>query len=498
MDTGYLLSLDQGTTSTRALAVSPDQTVLASAQKPLEQHYPHSGWVEHDAEDIWQAVVHVLSDVVSCMADRGLKPLALGITNQRETTILWERGTGTPLARAIVWQDRRTAPICVRLGRDKGVEATVTRKTGLVLDPYFSATKLAWLLDDEAGPGLRASAERGDLCFGTVESYLAYRLTGGGAHVSDAANASRTMLLDIRDVDWSDDLLRLFGIPCSILPDVVDNTETVGVIADGLPAAGTPIAGLIGDQQAAAIGQGCIHPGMIKSTYGTGCFVLQNTGDDLLYSQHKLLSTIAYKTPGGVAYAMEGSIFNAGTVVQWFRDQIGLIASAQDSEDMVAALDGTGGVYMVPAFTGLGAPHWDPDARGLITGLSRATTAAEIVRAGLESVVYQTADLFDLLQRDGTPRPETVRIDGGMAANGWFARFLADICDVPVERPASIETTALGAALAAGVGIGLWPDLAAATAGWRQEAAFSPAMSSEKRGHLLAGWQAALRQCLAR
>ncbi|WP_374764785.1 glycerol kinase GlpK [Yunchengibacter salinarum] len=496
-DTGYLLSIDQGTTSTRALAFDHEHRILASAQRPLGQHYPANGWVEHEPEEIWQATQAVMAEVVARMAEAGRQPMALGITNQRETTLVWDRETGTPCHRAIVWQDRRTAAACEDLAASDGVAATVNRRTGLLLDPYFSATKLKWLLDDPDGPRLRAGAEAGRLLFGTVESFLVYRLTGGHAHVTDATNASRTMLADIKTVQWSDEMLDLFAIPRPLLPRIVDCTETVGHVAEGLPAAGVPIAGLVGDQQAASIGQACIRPGMVKSTYGTGCFVVQNTGAELVYSRNRLLSTVAYKTAAGVSYAMEGSIFNAGTVVQWCRDEMGFVADAAETEAVAASIPDTGGVYLVPAFTGLGAPHWAPEARGLITGITRDTGRAQMVRAGLESVAYQTADLLGTLRRDGARPPAVVRIDGGMAANGWFARFLADVCNVPVERPASLETTALGAALAAGVGVGLWADLDAAAEGWVRDSAFTPDMDPDRRAALLAGWQQAMDQTLA-
>jgi len=494
-DTGYILALDQGTTSTRALAFNAEHKVLAVAQRELKQYYPANGWVEHDAAEIWGASLSVMAEVVETMKARGLSPMALGITNQRETTILWDRRTGEPVHRAIVWQDRRTAGVCDGLSQQTGVTARITRQTGLLLDPYFSATKIAWILDNN--PELRALAEAGDLAFGTVESYLLYRLTGGTHHATDATNASRTMLCDIRSGAWSEELMGLIGVPKALMPEIVDNAGTFGVVDEGLPGAGIPITGLIGDQQSAAVGQACIAPGQVKSTYGTGCFVLQNTGEELVYSQNRLLSTVAYRLGGKTTYAREGSIFNAGTVVQWFRDQLGLIQSAPDSEAMVAGLSDSGGVYMVPAFTGLGAPHWRADARGMLSGLTRDTSAAHIVRAGLESVVYQTADLFAALKADGAQQAEIVRVDGGMAANGWFVQYLADICNVPVERPVSVETTALGAALCAGVGIGLWPDLEAATAQWQVDAHFEPLMDSGQRSGLLEGWQAALRQCLA-
>ena len=490
-----LLAIDQGTTSTRVLAFGLDRTILAQHQVPLKQHYPMDGWVEHDAEEIWQAVLTCLTHVLEHLEGRA-KPVGIGITNQRETTVVWDRASGTPLHRAIVWQDRRTAKACELLSKEKGFAAEANAVTGLLLDPYFSGTKLAWLLDDLKGPSLRNLAADGTLAFGTVESYLVYRLTGGTHHVSDATNASRTLLCDINTGTWSDVMLDHLKIPSHILPEIVDCCGDFGCVAGDLPGRGLPITGLAGDQQSAAIGQACLSPGDMKSTYGTGCFLLQNTGDTVVRSANKLLSTIAYQMAGKRHYAVEGSIFNAGTVVQWLRDDLGVIESAAESEDLVQTVPDTGGVYMVPAFTGLGAPHWSAEARGLITGITRATGKAHLVRAGLESVAYQTADLFSALKADGAAAPTKLRIDGGMAQNSWFAQFLSDICDVPVERPASVETTALGAALCAGVGLGIWPDLAATANEWSADAAFKPQMDPAIRFGKRDGWDKAVRQCL--
>lgn len=494
-DTGYLLALDQGTTSTRALAIGKDHSVLAVAQMEFKQYYPANGWVEHDAAEIWSTAVKVLDQVVGELAESGRHPIALGITNQRETTVVWDRKTGEPVHRAIVWQDRRTAARCDQLNGQEGIAARVNRQTGLLLDPYFSGTKIAWILTAE--PDLRRRADAGELAFGTIESYLLYRLSGGARHATDATNASRTLLCDIRSATWSDELLGLLEVPHALMPEIVDNAGRFAVVADGLPAAGVPIAGMIGDQQSAAVGQACIAPGQVKSTYGTGCFVLQNTGRELVYSRNKLLSTIGYRLGGVTSYAIEGSIFNAGTVVQWFRDQLGIISSASETEDIVSALEDTGGVYMVPAFTGLGAPHWRADARGIVAGITRDTSAGHIVRAGLESVVYQTSDLFRALKADGAQAANVVRVDGGMAANNWFVQYLADICDVPVERPVSVETTALGAALCAGIGVGIWADLDAATKSWKLDRRFEPGMETGRRQTVLKGWQGALKQCLS-
>lgn len=490
----FLLAIDQGTTSTRALAVDPDsREILAVHQVPLEQHYPANGWVEHDAEEIWTAVRTCLKAVLMAMEGKG-SPIGVGITNQRETTVVWDKETGQPLHKAIVWQDRRTAGFCDSLRGDAGLTQSISAATGLVLDPYFSATKIAWLLNAAEGPGLKGKADR--IKVGTIESYLIYRLTAGASHVTDVTNASRTMLLDIRTGAWSEDLLSLFEIPASILPRVVATQDKVGQIAPGLPGAGLTIAGQIGDQQSAALGQGCLSPGMTKSTYGTGCFLLINTGTERVASNNKLLTTIAYSENGALSYAVEGAIFNAGTVMQWLRDDLGLLSSAAESADLAASVPDSGGVYMVPAFTGLGAPYWAADARGLITGITRDTGRAQIVRAGLESVIYQTQDLLEALRADGA-EPTQMRIDGGMAANDWFAQKLADLTQVTIERPTSVETTALGAALAAGTGLGVWSSLQDAASAWQADRIFTPAPPSPSRNTEIEGWQAAVQQCLA-
>lgn len=489
-----LIAIDQGTTSTRALAFDTDLRELAVAQIPLEQHFPHNGWVEHDAAEIWQATLKVLGEVIGKAKAAGYTPLAVGITNQRETTVLWDRESGEPLHRAIVWQDRRTVAVCANLAEDKATVQKVQEQTGLLLDPYFSATKIAWLLDHV--PGAREKAAAGKLAAGTIECYLAWRLTGGKSHVSDATNASRTMLMDIRNGQWSEDLCRLFEVPMRLLPEIVDNAGAFGTIADGLPGAGLPITGMIGDQQSAAVGQACIAPGQVKSTYGTGCFLLQHTGDQMVLSRNRLLSTVASRMKGKLAYAVEGSIFNAGTVIQWFRDGIGLIENSADSEAAAVRAGTTDGVYLVPAFTGLGAPHWAPEARGLISGLTRGTNADQLVRAGLESIAYQTNDLLTALKADGAGSAKQIRIDGGMAANGWFAQFLADICDATVDRPETLETTALGAAICAGIGAGVWPDLETATRNWTLDRRFEPDMDAGTRKKMTAGWDQAVSRCL--
>jgi glycerol kinase len=486
-DKGALLALDQGTTSTRTIAFDLGGNEVARHQLPLKQHYPEPGWVEHDAEEIWRASLAVLTKVIDDLAEQGLKPVCLGITNQRETTVLWDRKDGKPVAKAIVWQDRRTADHC-RVLKAEGLEPVITKKTGLLLDPYFSATKLAWILDND--PGLRARAEAGELAFGTVESYLLYRLTG--VHGTDVTNASRTMLLNINTCQWDPDLLDIFKAPKALLPEVIDNAFAPIPVRDKLLPCEIAISAMIGDQQAAAIGQGCTGEGSIKSTYGTGCFVLQNTGASIKRSTNRLLATIASRLDGKTAYALEGSIFIAGAVVQWLRDGLRIIEHAEQTEQIAASLDHNHGVYLVPAFTGLGAPHWDPEARGAILGLTRDAGPDHIVRAALEAVAYQTHDLFEAFAADSGAPPKTVRVDGGMAANGWLMQFLSDILAVPVERPMVTETTALGAAFLAGLGAGVYTGLDDIKSFWQLDQRFDPAMGDGERMALLSGWQEAL------
>jgi glycerol kinase len=485
----YILAIDQGTTSSRALLFGADGRVAATAQRELKQYYPADGWVEHDADDIWRDTVAVCRDAV---AQAGAAPrdiVAIGIANQRETTILWERATGRPLHRAIVWQDRRTADACRDLTRG-GAGDLVAAKTGLVIDPYFSATKLAWLLDHV--PEARAAAARGDLCFGTVDSFLLFRLTGGRVHATDATNASRTMLYDIRRQEWDDELLRLFRVPRAVLPEVRDNAAAFGMATAEFLGAAIPVTGMAGDQQAALVGQGCFAPGMIKSTYGTGCFALLNIGDEARASRHRLLTTVAYRLGGKTSYALEGSIFVAGAAIQWLRDGLRVLPDAQSSARLAAERAEPSGVYLVPAFTGLGAPHWLPEARGAIFGLTRDTGAGDLARAALEAVCYQTRDLLEALVADGGVSPAAMRVDGGMARNDWMLQFLADMLDLPVERPAIDEATALGAASLAAAGAGLCPSPAAFGEGWRLERRFSPAMQAARRDALYAGWRRAV------
>jgi glycerol kinase len=486
-----LLAIDQGTTSTRSLLFDASGRRLATAQRELAQHYPGDGWVEHDLEDIWRDALGTARDVIG----QATAPIAaLGIANQRETVAIWDRATGAPIHRAIVWQDRRTAARCEALRAD-GAEDLIRARTGLLLDPYFSATKIAWILDQV--PGARERAGRGELAFGTIDAFLLWRLTGGAAHATDATNASRTLLFDIHRQLWDEDLLDLFRIPAALLPTVCDSSGPFGVTAKGLFPAQIPITGMAGDQQAALIGQACFTPGMVKSTYGTGCFALLNTGREPAPRRKGLLTTVAYRINGVPAYALEGAIFSAGASVKWLRDGLGLIENAADTAMMAASVETNQGVYMVPAFAGLGAPHWDPGARGLICGLTLAATAAHIARAALESVAYQTLDLMEAMTGgDPSSGPQALRVDGGMAANDWFCQFLADILDAPVERPAMLETTALGAAYLAGLSSGVFSDFKEIAGAWSSDRRFEPRISPKSRSALIAGWRRAVRRAV--
>jgi len=492
--TRHVLAIDQGTTSTRAIVFDEHARTVVVARRELPQHYPASGWVEHDAEDIWRDALAVSREAIE-RAGVGIGAVAaLGITNQRETTVLWDRADGRPIANAIVWQDRRTAQECERL-KAAGAEPMIRARTGLLLDPYFSAAKLAWMLRHV--PGARSRADRGELAFGTIDCFLLWRLTGGKVHATDVTNASRTLLFDIHRGQWDDDLLALFDIPRSLLPEVRDSSEMYGATASGLFGRPLPIAGIAGDQQAALIGQACFTPGMVKSTYGTGCFLLLNTGRIAVTSSQRLLTTPAYRIAGRTCYAMEGSIFVAGAAVKWLRDALGIIRDAAETEALAAALPADHGVYMVPAFVGLGAPHWRPDARAIISGLTLAAGRAHLARAALEAVAYQTRDLLDGMSADGALHADAIRVDGGMAANDWMCQFLADILAVPVERPEQIETTALGAAFLAGLATGVWADLNAISATWACQSAFRPQMAPPTRAALMAGWRSALERALS-
>ncbi|MDD3761968.1 MAG: glycerol kinase GlpK [Nevskiales bacterium] len=481
-----LLAIDQGTTSTRAIVFDRGGNKRATAQRELPQHFPKPGWVEHDAEHIWTDTVACVRDA---MAEAGLQAAdiaAIGITNQRETTVVWDRATGKPIHRAIVWQDRRTSAFCQQ-HQDRG--EWLNRKTGLLLDPYFSATKIAWILD--AVPGARERAENGELAFGTIDSWLLWQLTGGTVHATDATNACRTALFNLETQDWDDELLAFFGVPRALMPRIRDSACAFGRTEAGLFGGEILIGGIAGDQQAATIGQACFQPGMIKSTYGTGCFMVLNTGDEIKLSKNRLLTTVAYRLKGKPTFALEGSIFVAGAAVQWLRDAMHLIKAAGETEALAKSIEDTQGVYLVPAFTGLGAPYWDPEARGAIFGLTRDSGIAHIVRAALESVSYQTRDLLQAMSDDAV-RPRELRVDGGMVVNDWLSQSLADILQLQVLRPRIVETTALGAAYLAGLEAGVYQSLDEIAALWQQEREFSPGMATDRADALYAGWQDAI------
>lgn len=494
--TEYILAIDQGTTSTRAILFDGEMKVAGSGQKEFAQHYPASGWVEHDPEEIWSSVVATMMAALK-NADRDASDVAaIGITNQRETVVIWDKVTGRPIHNAIVWQDRRTAPLCQKL-RKQGLEKTFTKKTGLLLDPYFSGTKIAWMLDKVKGA--RKRAEKGELLAGTIDSFLIWRLTGGRVHATDATNASRTLVYNIEKNVWDDELLSILRIPAAMLPEVKDCADNYGVTEKSLFGAEIRILGVAGDQHAATIGQACFEPGMMKSTYGTGCFALLNTGADLVRSKNRLLTTIAYRLNGKTTYALEGSIFIAGAAVQWLRDGIKVIGRAEQSGALAAAADPAQNVYLVPAFVGLGAPHWDAEARGAIFGLTRNSGPAEFARAALESVAYQTCDLLDAMRKDwkGASAKTVLRVDGGMVASDWTMQRLADILDAPVDRPTILETTALGAAWLAGSKAGVWPKAKDFAKTWALDRRFKPDMDASTRSAKLAGWRDAVRRTLS-
>lgn len=482
--TRYLLAIDQGTTSSRAIVFDSRGQSVGVAQQEFHQYFPRDGWVEHDAREIWDSTLEVCRKALG-EAGIGADRLAgIGITNQRETTVIWDRNTGEPIHRAIVWQDRRTASWCAKLKSD-GYEDQVVERTGLLIDPYFSATKVTWLLDNV--DGARARAEAGELAFGTVDSWLLWKLTGGRSHYTDATNASRTALFNIHHQAWDEELLRLFRVPRALLPEVLDSAADYGTTDGQWLGAEVPVAGIAGDQHAALIGQACFQPGMAKSTYGTGCFLMLNTGDTALRSENRLLTTMAYRLNGKPTYAVEGSIFIAGAAMQWLRDGLGLLRHASESTEHAEQVGVDNPVYLVPAFTGLGAPHWDPHARGAIMGLTRDTGVAEIVTAGLQSVCYQTKDLVRAIQNDGA-RLQSLRVDGGMAVNDWVMQFLADILNVTVDRPRITETTALGAAYLAGLQTGVYAGLEEISDLWECESRFVPGMKPALRESLYAGW----------
>ena len=487
----YILALDQGTTSSRAILFDKGGAIKAVAQREFRQIFPQAGWVEHDPQEIWTSQIGVAVEALAAASLRPRDLAAVGITNQRETTVVWDRETGQPVMNAIVWQDRRTAETCDRL-RAGGAEATVQQRSGLLLDAYFSGTKVAWILDNV--PGARARADAGKLAFGTVDTWLLWNLTSGRLHVTDPSNASRTLLFNIHTGDWDDELLRLLRVPRSVLPEVRSSSEVYGEVTTTLGLASAPLGGIAGDQQAALFGQMCVKPGLTKNTYGTGCFMLQNTGRKAPASRNRLLTTVAWKRSGVTEYALEGSVFIGGAVVQWLRDGLGLIRSSSDVEALAGSVPDPGGVYLVPAFAGLGAPHWDAYARGAVVGLTRGTTAAHLARAALDSIAYQVADLLDAMQADAGVRLGELRVDGGASKNDLLMQFQADLLGVPVARPAVTETTALGAAYLAGLAVGFWKDVEEIASQWRVERRFEPKMPAARAQELRGRWKQALER----
>ena len=491
----YVLALDQGTTGSTTLVVDLEGKVLARGYAELPQYYPRPGWVEHDPEEIWSTVERSARGALAEARVAGSEIAAVGITNQRETTIMWDRASGVPIHRAIVWQCRRTAPLCDRL-RAEGAEAAVRRATGLVLDAYFSGTKIRWLLDEVSGA--RRRAERGELAFGTVDSWLLWKLTGGRVHATDATNASRTLCLDLGRGEWSDEMLKILGVPRAVLPAVAPSSGVFGETDDlGWLPRGVPIAGIAGDQQAALFGQACLTPGAAKNTYGTGCFVLLNTGTELVASSHGLVTTIAWRIGGTTTYALEGSVFIAGAAIQWLRDGLGLIRSAAESQALAQSVEDTGGVHFVPAFVGLGAPYWDMYARGTIVGLTRGTTAAHLTRAALEAIAFQSRDVLEAMTADAGIAVRELRVDGGAAANDFLCQFQADVLNVAVLRPRVIETTALGAAYLAGLGAGVWRSLGELERRWTLERRFEPRWNEATRASRYDGWRRAVERARA-
>jgi glycerol kinase len=488
----HVLALDQGTTSSRAILFDAEGRIVATAQKEFEQHFPAPGLVEHDPDEIWATQIGCAAECLQRARVRVAEVAALGITNQRETTVVWERASGRPIHRAIVWQDRRTAPACDAL-RAAGHEDLIRQRAGLVADAYFSGTKVAWILDHV--PGARARAERGELCFGTVDSWLVSKLTGGRVHATDVTNASRTMLFDLATLDWDDELLALLRVPRAVLPEVRPSSGSFGEVDSGLPLGGLPIAGIAGDQQAALFGQMCTEPGLAKNTYGTGCFLLANTGTAPVLSTNRLVTTVAWQLAGAPArYALEGSVFIGGAVVQWLRDGLGIIRSAAEVEALAASVPDSGGVVLVPAFAGLGAPHWDQYARGTICGITRGTTAAHLARAALESIAFQVADLVDAMQADAGQGLAELRVDGGAAANDALMQLQADFLQAPVVRPTVTETTALGAAYLAGLATGFFPSLDAIRSNWQIDRRFEPRLAADRVAALRERWCAAVER----
>jgi glycerol kinase len=485
------MAIDQGTTSSRAIIFNVGGEIVAVGQREFKQHFPQPGWVEHDAEEIWASQRDVAIEALKKANLKAADVGAIGITNQRETVVVWDRSTGKPIHRAIVWQDRRTAATCDRLRAD-GREPVVHKKTGLLLDPYFSGTKVGWLLDNVQGA--RAAAENGQLAFGTIDTWLIYRLTGGKVHVTDASNASRTLLMNIHTGDWDDELLTVFGVPRAMLPEIRSSSETYGEVDAVTQLAGIPIAGIAGDQQAALFGQACFQLGGAKNTYGTGCFMLMNTAEEAVDSKNKLLTTVAWKLDGKLTYALEGGVFVGGAVVHWLRDGLGVIKTSADVEKLARSVPDSGDVYFVPAFTGLGAPHWDPYARGVIVGITRGTTAAHIARAAVDSIALQVADLADAMRSDAANPLQELRVDGGASVNDVLLQYQADIMQLPVERPKVTETTALGAAYLAGLGTGIWKRLDEIAHHWQIDRSFEPKMSADEAATIRARWTEAVKR----
>jgi glycerol kinase len=487
----YILALDQGTTSSRAIIFDHDGSAVAVAQKEFAQIYPQPGWVEHDPLEIWATQSEMAIEVLAKAELRADAIAAVGVTNQRETTVIWERATGRPIYNAIVWQDRRTADECSRLKKE-GIEPAVAKKTGLRLDPYFSGTKLAWILDHVAGA--RAQAEAGKLCFGTVDSWLIWHLTGGRVHVTDVTNASRTLLCNIHTGEWDDELLGILRVPRAVLPEIKSSSEVYGKVSSPAPLGGVPIAGIAGDQQAALFGQACFKPGMAKNTYGTGCFMLMQTGEKAVPSKHNLLTTIAWRVGGKTEYALEGSVFIAGAAIQWLRDELKLVKSAAELDELAASVPDTGGVFLVPAFAGLGAPHWDPYARGAMLGLTRGTGRAQICRAVLESIAFQSADLVGCMEKDSGLALKELRVDGGAARSKPLLQFQADLLRVPIIRPKNIETTAIGAAYLAGLAVGFWASREEIAGNWAVETTYQATRPEDSVKKLRRGWERALER----
>lgn len=490
----YILALDQGTTSSRSLVFDKQGSIISSAQKEFTQIYPQPGWVEHDAEEIWGTQFGTMAEAVAKAGINMKQVAAIGITNQRETTVVWDRKTGQPVYNAIVWQDRRTASYCDEL-KAAGNASVIQQKTGLIIDAYFSATKLKWILDNVTG--VREKAEKGELAFGTIDSWLTWKLTNGEVHVTDVSNASRTMLFNIHSLHWDEELLHLFNIPASVLPEVKPSSMVLGVTGNIIPDSRIPIAGIAGDQQSALFGQMCTQPGMVKNTYGTGCFMLMNTGEKAILSKNNLLTTIAWEIDGKTEYALEGSVFIAGAVVQWLRDELKFIRSSAEVEELAATVADNGGVYVVPAFAGLGAPHWNQHARGSIFGLTRGSNAAHIAKAALESIAYQTYDVLASMEADAGIKIKELRVDGGATVNNQLMQFQSDILNCNVVRPRITETTALGAAYLAGLAVGYWKNIDEIQQQWQAEKSFTPGMENNNRIELLKSWKRAVQAAIA-